>query len=68
MPAVATDLDAVSTKGEGEKAQNETVAKCPFAHTKHAGDAVDDDDGDCGIETNGNKQNGKIDKTVLCCK
>ncbi len=56
MPAVATDVDAVSAKGEGEKSQNETVAKCPFAHTKLAGDDADD----FAIEKNGNQQNGNI--------
>ena len=56
MPAVATDLDAVSAKDGGKKPQDENVAKCPFAHNKHAGDAADD----FGIETNGNEQNGKI--------
>ncbi|CAB4009540.1 Hypothetical predicted protein, partial [Paramuricea clavata] len=54
MPAVATDLDAVSTKEGGKKPQDENVAKCPFAHNKHAGDTADDD---FGIETNGNEQN-----------
>ena len=61
MPAVATDVDAVSTKSEVEKSQNETVAKCPFAHTKHAGDTDDE----CGIKTNGNQQNGNIKNLII---
>lgn len=54
MPAVVSDLDAVSAKGEGEKPQDETVAKCPFAHSKHAEEVANDH----AIETNGNEQNG----------
>ena len=56
MPAVASDIDTVSAKGEDDKLQDETVTKCPFAHAKHTGDAASDS----GIETNGNEQNGKI--------
>lgn len=54
MPAVVSDLDAVSPKGEGEKPQDETVPKCPFAHSKHAEEVANDHE----IETNGNEQNG----------
>lgn len=54
MPAVVSDLDAVSAKGEGEKPQDKTVAKCPFAHGKHTEEVASDHQ----KETNGNEQNG----------
>ena len=60
MPAVATDIDAVSAKGEDGKPQDETVAECPFAHTKHAEATASE----FGTETNGNEQNGRDMRAV----